>query len=65
MAKSKWRQEQEGKMETFSIRMTAAHARAARKLGKSGIAEGVRKAIELVALGGVDRRAGPKDRRRK
>lgn len=65
MAKSKWRQEQEVRMETFSIRMTAAHARLARKISGGGVAEGVRQALEAALLGHADRRLGPRDRRRK
>lgn len=64
MSKSKFRQEQETKMESYSVRMTAAHVRVARRAGGGVIAEGVRKLIENEAAGFKERRRGPRDRRK-
>jgi len=68
MPKSKWRQEQEQAMDRYDVRMTAAHARRARKIGKGNLSDGVRQAIEAVdpELGIPDeRRIGQLDRRKK
>jgi hypothetical protein len=63
MGKSQWRQEQETRMETFSIRMTAAHARKARQISGAGVAEGVRQVIERAITGREERRVGAPERR--
>jgi hypothetical protein len=66
VAKSKWRQEQDEGMAVYPVRMTAAHARHARKKGAGNVSEGVRKLIEEEADGGrIERRTGPADRRKK
>jgi hypothetical protein len=64
MAKSKLRQEQDGPMDVFSVRMTAAHARRARKLGNGNISEGVRMRLEDEQEF-KNRRVGAADRRKK
>lgn len=65
MAKSKWRQEQDVPMDTYPVRMTAAHARHARRKGEGNLSQGVRLAIEETEGEREERRTGPKDRRRK
>jgi hypothetical protein len=65
MTKGKWRQEQDAPMDTYPVRMTAAHARHARKKGEGNLSQGVRRAIEEAEGEVVERRAGPKDRRKK
>jgi len=51
-------------MDVYPVRMTAAHAIEARKLGKGNLSEGVRMLIEQEKAGFIERRSG-KDRRRK
>lgn len=63
MTKGKWRDEQDAGMDTYHIRMTAAHARAARKWMKGNLSAAVRWLIEKHE-GFVERRTGPKDRRK-
>ncbi len=66
MTRSKLRQEQESAMDVYPVRMTAAHARKARKQGAGNLSEGVRQAIEsLDRPTQEERRQGPRDRRRK
>lgn len=65
MAKSKLREQQDAAMDVYPVRMTAAHARLARKKGDGNLSEGVRALIEEGEFGFVDRRVGPKDRRKK
>jgi hypothetical protein len=65
MAKSKLRQEQEARMDVYPHRMTAAHARHLRKVGKGNESEGVRVLIEKDMQGFVEKRKGPADRRSK
>lgn len=63
--KRNWRQEQEAPMDGYHVRLTAAHARHARKKGKGNVSAGVRQLIEEDAEGFVERRHGPPDRRKK
>lgn len=65
MKKSKWRQEQDAPMDKYDIRMTAAHARHARRKGSGNLARGVRKLIEEDAGIAEEERPGPADRRKK
>ncbi len=65
MAKRNWRQEQEAPMDSYHVRLTAAHARHARKKGKGNVSAGVRQLIEEDAEGFVERRRGLPDRRKK
>lgn len=51
-------------MDVYPVRMTAAHARRARKVGNGNLSEGVRQALEEPAPF-VERRVGPVDRRKK
>lgn len=63
--KSKLRQEQEEPMDVYPIRMPAALARHYRKKGGGNISEGVRQVGEADVAGFVERRRGPRDRRKK
>lgn len=63
--KSRLRLEQEVAMDVYYVRMTAAHARLARKKGRGNLSEGVRIMIETDIGGMVERRHGPPDRRKK
>lgn len=66
VAKSKLRQQQDTGMDVYPVRMTAAHARKARHIGKGNLSEGVRNAVEKAEPDPViERRKGPADRRRK
>lgn len=65
MKKNKWRQEQDAQMDGYCIRMTAAHARHARRRGSGNLAHGVRKLIEEDAGIAEEDRPGPADRRKK
>lgn len=65
MAKGKWRQEQEESMDTYAVRMTARHARHFRRRGNGNLSEGVRVVGEQDAAEFIERRAGPRDRRKK
>ena len=66
MKKSRWQNEQDGKMDKYDVRLSARHARHARRKGEGNIGEGVRLLIEEDAEeGSVDRRIGPLDRRKK
>lgn len=65
MKKNKWRQEQDAQMDGYCIRMTAAHARHARRRGEGNLARGVRKLIEEDAGIAEEDRPGPAERRKK
>lgn len=52
-------------MDVYSIRITAAHARHARRRGKGNVSEGVREMIDTDMQGFSERRKGPADRRKK
>lgn len=68
MKKSRWHLEQEAKMDKYDLRMTARHARHARRKGDGNIAEGVRILIEEDAEAETkvqERRLGAPDRRKK
>jgi hypothetical protein len=52
-------------MDVYSIRITAAHARHARRRGNGNVSEGVRTVLEKDAQGFSERRKGPSDRRKK
>ena len=61
---SKYRTQQETAMDVYPVRMTAAHARIARKLGGGNMAEGVRLALEKAGeMSPAERRQGPPERR--
>lgn len=63
--KRKLRQEQEAGMDVHVHRMTAAHARIARKLGGGNESEGVRLALERADQDApAERRKGPAERRK-
>lgn len=64
MKNSKWRREQEEGMDTYAVRMTARHARHFRQRGNGNLSEGVRAVGEQDAGEFVERRTGPKDRRK-
>lgn len=64
MEKGKWRQEQDAPMDSYPVRMTAAHARRARRIGAGNLSEGVRVALEQ-ADSPAERRRGVADRRKK
>lgn len=65
MEKSKWRQEQDAPMDKYDIRLTAAHARHARRRGAGNLARGVRRLIEEDAGIAEEDRPGPADRQKK
>ena len=62
---SKLRKEQEVAMDVYYVRMTAAHARIARRKGSGNLSQGIRILIETGQIGFVDRRTGPAERRKK
>lgn len=63
--KGKFRLEQDVAMDTYSAKMTAAHARVLRERGSGSLSEGIRLLAEEYALGFREKRHGPRDRRRK
>ncbi len=65
MAKSKWRQDQDGPMDTYAVKLTARHARHARERGGGNMSQGVREIIEKDAGEMQERRTGARDRRRR
>lgn len=65
MKKSKWQLEQDAPMDKYDVRMTAAHARHARRRGSGNLARGVRKLIEEDAGIPDEERPGPADRWKK
>lgn len=65
MKDSKLRIEQEAPMDVYPVRMTAKHARMARKLGEGNLSQGMRVALETQIAGYVDRRGTKADRRKK
>lgn len=65
MAKGKWRAEQDAPMDNYPVRMTAAHARRARRIGQGNLSEGVRRALETVDGEPLERRGPVGDRRKK
>lgn len=65
MAKGKWRQDQDGPMDTYAVKLTARHARYARQRGGGNLSRGVREVIEKDAGEFAERRTRPADRRRR
>lgn len=63
MAKSRWREDQAVPMDGYMVKITARHAREARKLGAGSLAEGIRLAIEKAVDSQLERRYGAADRR--
>jgi len=63
--KGKFREEQEVAMDVYPMRFTAAHMRIFRRVGGGNASEGARRLAEKEALGFVERRSGPADRRKK